>query len=224
MKFVGHLDMMRYFQKAIRRAEIDIAFSEGYSPHMIMSFASPLGVGVTSDSEYFDIELRTGISSKEALIKLNKVMVEGMKVLSFRKIAEDKKNNAMALIAAADYTICFRTGSISVKDWIGKVDTFYQQESITILKKTKRSEKEVDIKPFIYKIWTEGEQLKMQLAAGSVNNLKPDLVVEAFTKYLGISLPPFSLFINRDEIYADLGSEDERKLISLEDLGEEIAE
>ena len=54
MKFVGHLDTMRYFQKAIRRAELPIAFSGGYSPHMIMSFAAPLGVGVTSTGEYFD--------------------------------------------------------------------------------------------------------------------------------------------------------------------------
>lgn len=45
MKFVGHLDTMRYFQKAIRRAELPVAFSGGYSPHMIMSFAAPLGVG-----------------------------------------------------------------------------------------------------------------------------------------------------------------------------------
>ena len=52
MKFIGHLDMMRYFQKAVRRANIDICYSEGYSPHQIMSFAAPLGVGITSDGEY----------------------------------------------------------------------------------------------------------------------------------------------------------------------------
>ena len=55
MKFVGHLDMMRYFQKAMRRADIDIKYSEGFSPHQIMSFAAPLGVGITSDGEYLDI-------------------------------------------------------------------------------------------------------------------------------------------------------------------------
>ena len=46
MKFIGHLDMMRYFQKAIRRAGIDIAYTGGYSPHQVMSFAAPLGVGI----------------------------------------------------------------------------------------------------------------------------------------------------------------------------------
>ena len=55
VKFIGHLDTMRYFQKAIRRSEIDIAYSGGFSPHQIMSFAAPLGVGQTSNGEYMDI-------------------------------------------------------------------------------------------------------------------------------------------------------------------------
>ena len=71
MKFVGHLDTMRYFQKAIRRAELPIAFSGGYSPHMIMSFAAPLGVGVTSTGEYFDMELTATIPTDEICQRLN---------------------------------------------------------------------------------------------------------------------------------------------------------
>lgn len=58
MKFIGHLDVMRFFQKAIRRAGIPIAYTEGFSPHQIMSFAAPLGVGLTSDGEYLDIVCR----------------------------------------------------------------------------------------------------------------------------------------------------------------------
>ena len=50
-KFIGHLDMMRCFQKLLRRAGVDVTFSEGYSPHMVMSYAFPLGVGMTSDPE-----------------------------------------------------------------------------------------------------------------------------------------------------------------------------
>ena len=57
MKFIGHLDVMRYFQKAIRRADVGIRYSEGFSPHQIMSFAAPLGVGITSEGEYLDIEV-----------------------------------------------------------------------------------------------------------------------------------------------------------------------
>ena len=46
MRFIGHLDVMRYFQKAIRRAEIDIPYSEGFSPHQMISVAEPHGVGL----------------------------------------------------------------------------------------------------------------------------------------------------------------------------------
>ena len=56
MKFIGHLDVMRFFQKVMRRADIPIAFSGGYSPHMIMSFAQPLGIGLTSDGEYLEMK------------------------------------------------------------------------------------------------------------------------------------------------------------------------
>ena len=54
----------------MRRAEIPIAFTGGYSPHMIMSFASPLGIGLTSDGEYFDIELTEAIDSKTAVKRM----------------------------------------------------------------------------------------------------------------------------------------------------------
>ena len=65
MKFVGHLDTMRYFQKAIRRAELPVAFSGGYSPHMIMSFAVPLGVGMESLGDYFDLEMAEDMATSE---------------------------------------------------------------------------------------------------------------------------------------------------------------
>ena len=71
MKFIGHLDIMRYFQRAIRRAGIDVAYSEGFSPHMIMSFANPLGVGLTSEAEYFDLVIRSEYSSQELISRLN---------------------------------------------------------------------------------------------------------------------------------------------------------
>ena len=90
MKFIGHLDIMRYFQKAIRRANIPIAFSGGFSPHMIMSFAQPLGVGVTSDGEYFDIELTEAVNSADAVRRMNEAcQIEGIEIVSIRRIAEE---------------------------------------------------------------------------------------------------------------------------------------
>ncbi len=111
MKFIGHLDMMRFFQKAMRRAQIPIALSGGYSPHMIMSFAQPLGVGLTSDGEYMDVELKAPIASAEAVERLNKAMVEGVEVVSFREIPDEKKASGMTIVAAADYKVTLLASS-----------------------------------------------------------------------------------------------------------------
>ncbi len=222
MKFIGHLDIMRYFQKAVKRAGLDAAYSEGFSPHMIMSFAAPLGVGVTSEGEYFDLELKTPMSSEEAVERLNQVMVEGMEVLSVREVPEGKKGKAMSLVAAADYLVSFREGMEPGKDWKEKVPAFMEQQEIRILKKTKKNEKEVDIKPYIYEMEIRGESIFLKLAAGSVKNTKPELVMEAFYGFCGQEFQPLSLLIHRMEVYGDLGEEGERKLVSLEELGEEI--
>ena len=224
MKFIGHLDIMRYFQKAMRRADIDIAFTEGFSPHMIMSFALPLGVGVTSSGEYLDIEIVSPVPSREAVKRLNSVMVDGMEVLSFRQIEEGKGAKAMSLVAAADYTVSFREGKEPPCGWQERLDAFLLQEKIPILKKTKKSEKETDIKPLICECHTEGEQVHMTLAAGSAANLKPELVMEAFAAYSGWDMQPFALLIHRSELYADAGNGEQRRLVSLEELGEEIFE
>jgi hypothetical protein len=63
----------------------------------------------------------------------------------------------------------------------------------------------------------------MKLSSGSVANLKPELVMDAYLKSIGIEPQPFAYEINRCEVYADLGTEKKRKLVSLGDLGEEIA-
>lgn len=185
MKFIGHLDIMRYFQKAIRRAEIPIAFTSGYSPHMIMSFANPLGVGLTSDGEYFDIELTEPIASREAVKRLNEQMVDGMEIVSFVQIPDDKKSKGMSIVAGADYLSSVKNGSLP-EDLAEKLEAFYAQNEICVVKKTKKSEKEVDIRPMIYKLECRNGGIYMRVAAGSVQNLKPELVTEAFARYLGM--------------------------------------
>ena len=97
MKFVGHLDIMRYFQKAMRRGKINIRYSEGFSPHQIMSFAAPLGVGITSNGEYLDIEVTDqdtpSFTSQTMTKSLNQVMVEGIQILSCRKLPDTSMKN-----------------------------------------------------------------------------------------------------------------------------------
>lgn len=217
MKFIGHLDIMRYFQKVMRRADVDIAYSEGFSPHQKMSFAAPLGVGLTSRGEYFDIEVHSTDSSEEMLQRLNDTMVEGMEVLSYRLLPEDS-GNAMSIVAAADYLVNFREGYKPEIDINNEFHRFMSQDSIEIVKTTKKSEKTVDIRPLILEYEIREDGLFLKLAAGSENNLKPELVMQAFYEYLGLTLGSFDIVSERLEIYGRSGDE----LISLEDYGEDI--
>lgn len=222
MKFIGHLDIMRYFQKAIRRAEIPIAFTSGYSPHMIMSFANPLGVGLTSDGEYFDIELTESIASKEAVRRLNEQMVDGMEIVSFVQIPDDKKSKGMSIVAGADYLSSVKNGSLP-EDLAEKLEAFYAQNEICVVKKTKKSEKEVDIRPMIYKLECRDGKIYMRVAAGSVQNLKPELVTEAFVRYLGMNAEEVTFTHHRLETFAESeGTEGKMILVPLDALGTEI--
>lgn len=223
MKFVGHLDTMRYFQKAVRRAELPAAFSGGYSPHMIMSFAAPLGVGATSLGEYFDIELTETVPTKEIEKRLNAVMAEGVTVSSARKVEDGKASTAMALVAAADYLVAFRSGKEPVCPcWKEKLSDFLGQKELLVTKKTKRSEKTVDIRPYIYHMELQEDGIFMQLASASSNYTKPELVMDTFLHFLGEEAQPFAYMIQRREVYANTGDEAAPHFVPLEALGEEV--
>lgn len=222
VKFVGHLDTMRYFQKAVRRAGLPVAFSGGYSPHMIMSFAAPLGVGTTSRGEYFDLELAQTVPTGEITRRLNETMAEGFQVISARQVEDGKAGKAMSLVAAADYLVEFRIGKEPAVEWKNKIEEFLAQKEILVTKKTKRSEATVDIRPFIYKMELQGDKLFLSLASASANYTKPELVTDTFFNWLGAELPEFAYMVERLEVYADLGKDGNHKFVSLEALGEEV--
>jgi len=223
MRYVGHLDLMRYFQKALRRAEIDVQYSQGFSPHQIMSFASPLGIGLTSEGEYMDIEVNSVMSSQKMTDCINQAMTEGVQVLSCRRLAAEGKTNAMALIAAADYEVRFRRGYApfeTEEQMTEQWRAFIGQPHICILKKTKKSETEMDIRPLILEDQVESSVFRLKLAAGSSQNLKPETVMEAFAQFCSHALSPYALDIHRLDMYARM----ENGFCALETLGEEIYE
>lgn len=225
MRFIGHLDVMRYFQKAIRRADIDVAYSEGFSPHQIMSFAAPLGVGLTSNGEYLDVEVKSHAGAKDMKRRLNDVMVEGMEILNVTMLKEDAKN-AMASVAAAEYTVRFRQGYEPGFDWTGRLMEFYRSPSIIVAKKTKKSETTLDLKPFIYRLSLqeggEAPAVRMLVNASSSGNVKPGLVMEAFLRANGEELSPFALEITREDTYADMGKEGAPHFVPLDAIGMEF--
>ena len=204
LKFIGHLDVMRYFQKAIRRAGLDVAYSQGFSPHQLITFAAPLGLGVTSEGEYFDGEFHSATTTEDMVILLNAVMADGMRVLDVRELPEDAKT-AMAVVTASDYLVSVKPGYYedSLSAMYEGFGAFLTQEKIEILKKTKKSEQLTDIRSMILEAYVEGEAFYMKLATGSAANLKPELVMEAYCHYLGLPYEAVGFQVHRLETYMD---------------------
>ena len=128
----------------------------------------------------------------------------------------------MASVAGADYEVRFREGYELEEGWEKKLEEFLALPEIRIMKETKKGEQEVDIRPWVYDYNIKDQTIFLKVSAGSVHNLKPELLLKAFGDWAGVEIPAFALLICRKEMYADEGSETERKLVALEELGEEI--
>jgi radical SAM-linked protein len=224
-RYIGHLDMMRYFQKAIRRAGIDIKYSEGFSPHQIMSFASPLGVGVESDAEYVDITVNSTQSTKESIDALNAVMAEGVEITGYVQLPDNTKP-AMSQVAAARYTASLKDGyalPIGEEALKQRFDAFLSQPSIVITKKTKKGEKEMDLKPLLFEAALDGTTFSFFVSSGSSDNLKPSLILDTFFEQESITVSPYAFLYTRQEVYALDPTKDEPHYISLLEFGTEIS-
>lgn len=230
MRFIGHLDMMRYFQKAMRRADIDICYSEGFSPHQIMSFAAPLGVGITSDGEYLDIEVHSSKSSEECRKALNETMVPGVEISGYVKLPDNAKT-AMSIVAAADYVLSYKEGyqpPHTKSEWEKLLEAeFFTKPDFIITKKTKKSEKEIDLKPLVYKLEVQGTEeqpeFHIMLSTGSTDNIKPELLLSSIYEKAGIIYDANAIQIHRNDVYAKASEkEGETEFVSLLDMGEEI--
>ncbi|MDE7327164.1 MAG: TIGR03936 family radical SAM-associated protein [Lachnospiraceae bacterium] len=235
-KFIGHLDVVRYFQKAIRRSGLAVMYSGGFSPHQLLYFAAPLGLGQTSDGEYMDMELMREYSLKEIKERLNASMSEGFFVQSVTRVPDwqpgKKKESLMSLTACADYMVSVKDVEVDGKDYAGyftgfneKFAEFMQCPEIMVEKESKKSVKTMDIRPLIFswgfkpedisgdwqegirhaEIYENGLRVFLKLSSGSVDNLKPELVMESFLKAYGLPYRESALQFHRMELYCDLG-------------------
>lgn len=188
LRFVGHLDMMRTIHRAIRRADIPIAYSQGFNPHPIMSFANPLGLGIAGEREIMEIRLEREMSSEDCLNALNKELPDGLHIEAVRDIP-DTTPAIMSLVEAAIYRIEFPLDS---KDYKTAFETMMQQDQILITKmgkvKGRKQMVEVDVKPWIYEYhFTAPHILVITCCCGSVQNLKIELLTEKL--YTSMEIP-----------------------------------
>ena len=227
MRYIGHLDIMRYFQKAFRRTGFDMVFTQGFHPHHILSFASPLGLGLTSEGEYMDVEMNSSAGSQEMIDALNAQMAEGIRILSFKRLPDDVKTNAMASLKAARYQVTL-SGDI-LEEWesadpSASLDRYLAQEHIILTYDTKRSTVEMDIRPMIYELTYSGGTFGIFAASGSSANLRPEVLLDSLFAASGMTQTASGAFregtlqIRRIDMY----TESDGRLISLDEVGEDL--
>jgi len=215
IKYVSHLELMRTIQRIIRRSELPVEYSRGFNPHMSLSIAQPLAVGVYSKGEYMDVHFNEELDEKYIEEALNKNAPSTIKFLDVKKIKEEDKKvpQAMAAVEAARYILKFKlVDTTKIEEDIKNILNL--KEWLTI-KKGKKEEKTVNLKELIkdidYRIVDNLLILEVLVSCGSKENLSAQLLGEYLRgKVEEINKESF-IDIEREDMYAYKGS----KLIPL---------
>ena len=218
MKFIGHLDLLKIFQSAIRRAKLPVSYSTGFNPHQRLSFAAPLPVGMDSVCEYIEIIL----DEQADVMVLNDHLPNRLVLLDKWMISENAPSPAAAVVAA-DYRLTLenrsgdhRPGDLHSEDhrpddYHRKIDEILSKNEITVMKKTKRGEQMVDIRPDILDMeYDPIGAINIRTSAGSARNLNPTLIAREIC-------PDMKYKITRIEIYGaeHLSIEEHLRLVPL---------
>ncbi len=223
VRFISHLDMMKTFERALRRGGLPVAYSKGFNPHPQMVFGLPLSVGVSSEGEYADFELAEGtdpetLKPEDFAARMNEVLPMGIRITG--AVKKTARSNIMASVAGADYEVeLFIREEFSQDKAAGLLEGFMARSEITVKKEGKAGIRDMDIKPMIrsiriqtltqvpvaYSEFGSALLLKATLNAGSVSNLKPELLVSAITEYAGI--PVAAVRIHRKKLYNEKAGE-----------------
>ncbi len=197
MKYVGHLDLLRLFQRAVRRAKLPIHYSKGFNPHQETIFAMPLTLGMDTNYDIIDLRLTEERGLEDIKNGMNAELPNGCKIVEVRAINDDEKNCAKELIAA-DYIIRTKLDFLNLAQIIENV---MKSEECIITKQSKSTTKEVNIREDIYELGLCERGMFVKISTGSKKHLKPELLYEYFCGQVGTEYSPTDIKVTRLAMY-----------------------
>lgn len=208
VRFLSHLDLVKTFERAVRHIDLPIAYSEGFNPHPKMNFASALALGVVSDREYLDIDLKHDVDLEEITRAFSGSLPPGIEINRTAYVA-DNGPALMGVINRAEYTVtAFPEEEIDAEILEQKIHDFMQQDEIIISKWSKKGHRQKNIRPGILAFsgvldGQGGEKLvfSIRTITGSEGNIRPEEVVSAFETYSGLPIKSEILYIRRTRLY-----------------------
>ncbi len=204
-KYISHLDVNRCMQRALKRTNLDVWYTQGFNPHMYITFPMPISLGFQSVCECMDFRLNKSVPLEEIKERLNSVLPEGMEVTSVNiPVMKPEK------IARIEYGIILSSEEVSSEKLMNDFNAFFSKETIIVEKKTKKGVSELDIKPHIHLMSTSDlgdDKIKIRatFTAGIMFNINPTLLINAFV--FSVSYDVFTLDITKKRLITDDGED-----------------
>lgn len=186
LRFISHLDLQRFFQRALNRTGLPIAWTQGFNPHPILSFGSALALGWTSEYEILDVKLSAPMGRRRTEDAMRAALPVDLPALEVRMV-DDRHPAPMAMVRASDYEITLSGETAAAT--LDAAEEFLRRESVMAVRKTKSGEREVDIRPMALLLEREGDVLSARLMLTEKDTLKPDLLVRALAEIAGAEVP-----------------------------------
>ncbi len=182
--YISHLDMQRTFARALRRANLPVLYSQGFNPHIVMSFASPLSVGYFTMADYLEVGVADGTDTRQAMEALNAVLTRDIRVERVFALPEGTKK-LMALNHSAAYDITFMFENESECDKISCATERLNGSEKYLT--PDRKGREVDIRPQILELSAAGRVVSAVVKNSSEGALNPAVLANALLSEAGIS-------------------------------------
>lgn len=212
LRHIGHLDIQRAMMRALRRSGLPVAYSNGYNPHILLTFASALSTGAAGKKEILDVTMAREVSPDDFLQQMNRALPPDLQ-LSFARALDDKHPAMMALVQAADYTLEIEDANAAAK-MIAAIPDFLQQTSILAMRRTKSGMKETDIRPLLVSLTGDGTAIHAVMVLTETLACKPDMLLSALSTFCGLESAPDALIIRNGL----LGRDENGELTPLENL------
>lgn len=182
-RWLGHLDILRTFERAIRRAELPIAFSSGFNPRERIAFASALSVGVTGDAELATLEFTEPVDPDSVVLRLNSKLPPGIQLTAAEEIPDAGSRDLLNQFDRAEIVVtCTCTADLTLESAAEMARKLMDARELRVAREREGKVKEVDIRPLIHDIQAEsaaGERLTLRLilALGAEGTAKPAEIV-----------------------------------------------
>ena len=214
IRHIGHLDIQRSVQRGLRRSNLPVAYSNGFNPHILITFASALSTGACGLREIMDVTMAEDVTEVEFLERMNRAMPPELHLLEARAV-DDRHPALMGTLWAACYDLKIHDAEQAAKV-IAAIPAMMERETIMAMRKTKTALKETDIKPLIFALKGEDSHIYATLALTEREACKPGMLMEALKREAGIPEDEtVRMLITRTAL---LGKNTEGQLVPLEQL------